>query len=139
MASAVKRNDQEEIRLLLNQINNAWLKGAPDELPGLLKECFHDGMVIKGPGFQEMGRGKEVCVRSYMDFLRQAAVRQCTLSDPDIDLCGDTAVATYSWEMTYAMNGQDYHESGHDLFVLTRAEGRWRAFWRATLPSPQQC
>ena len=128
------QGDLEEIRVLLNQINDAWLKGRPEDLPAVLDRCFHDDIVIKGPGFQAMGRGKDACVKSYADFMRQAGVRSCKLSEPEIDRFGDTAIATYSWEMTYEVAGQESHESGHDLFVLTRFQGRWQAIWRALLP-----
>jgi ketosteroid isomerase-like protein len=129
------RDDREEIRLVLGKINDAWLKGRPEDLRAVLDRCFHDDIVIKGPGFQAMGRGKEACVKSYADFERQARVRSCQLSEPEIDHAGDTAVATYSWEMTYELDGHEYHESGHDLFVLTRIQGRWQAVWRAMLPA----
>ena len=129
------RDDREEIRLLLNKINDAWLAGPPDGIPGVLNECFSADMVIRGPGFQAMGRGKEACVKSYVDFVRQARVRNCTLSEPEIDGFGDTAIATYSWEMTYELHGHEYHDSGHDLFVLARVEGRWLAVWPAMLPA----
>jgi|SRR5690348_689682 len=132
------RNDSEEIRLLLNKINDAWLKGPSEKLPEALSDFFHVGIVIKGPGFQTMGRGKEACVKSYVDFVRQTRVRSCTLSEPEIDHFGDTAIATYSWEMTYELGGHEYHEYGHDLFVLARVEGRWQAVWRAMLPTPAE-
>ena len=69
-----------------------------------------------------------------MDFVRQAKARSYKLSEPEIDHAGDTAIATYSWEMTYERGGQESHESGHDLFVLMRFQGRWQAVWRALLP-----
>lgn len=57
----------------------------------------------------------------------RAEVRECRLSEPVIDLYGNTAVAAYEWEMTYVMAGQEYSERGHDLFVLTKTQGRWQA------------
>lgn len=137
MASTVERHARKEVRLLLKKINNAWLKGRPDKLSDVPKDCFHKDVVIKGPGFQQLAEGNDACTKSYNDFIHQATVRECKLSEPDIDLWGNTAVATYSWEMTYEMNGQDHHESGYDLFVFARARGRWRAVWRAMLPSVQ--
>jgi len=128
--------DREEIRQLLERINNAWLKGPPEQIPAVLGECFDDRMVVKGPGFQALGSGgKDGCVQSYVDFVRQAAIKECTLSKPDIDVAGDTAVATYSWQMTYALNGEEYRESGVDLFVFAKSAGRWLAVWRAMLPN----
>jgi hypothetical protein len=52
-------------------------------------------------------------------------------------LWDNSAVATYSWEITYEMQAQAYQELGRDLFVLTRAGGRWLVIWRAVLLSPQ--
>ena len=124
---------QEEVRSLVDNINQAWLQGRPDEL----NRYFDDRMVIRGPGFQEMGRGREACVASYRDFLRAAKILDCELSDPQIDVCGNTAVATCRWRMTYELAGQRYQESGHDLFVLSFESGAWRAVWRAMLPDPQ--
>lgn len=138
MASSPELNEREAVRVLLNRINDAWLKRPPGEISGVLQDCFDPRMVIKGPGFQPLAQGSKACARSYEDFVRQATVRCCKVSEPDIDLYGNTAVATYSWEMTYELNGQVYDESGHDLFVLTRDEGQWRAVWRAMLPSAAQ-
>ena len=55
-------------------------------------------------------------------------------SEPEIYVTGDTAVAVYAWKMTYEMGGEEYRETGHDLFVFTRAGGNWLAVWRAILP-----
>ncbi|HYM10166.1 MAG TPA: nuclear transport factor 2 family protein [Bryobacterales bacterium] len=136
MASDEDRDQREQVRLLLGKINDAWLKRRPEEIAEALAGCFHDDIVVLGPGFQEIARGSAACVKSYEDFARQAAVRKCQLSEPDVHVAGDTAVAVYAWEMTYEMGGQDYQESGHDLFVLARrAGGKWQAVWRALLPS----
>jgi hypothetical protein len=72
MASTAQANDHDEVRLLLGRINDAWLKGRPEDLASALNDCFHNDIVIKGPDFQELGRSKELCVKSYEDFLRQA-------------------------------------------------------------------
>jgi hypothetical protein len=126
--------DREAIRLLLERINEAWLMYYPDQLPKVLADCFDENMVVKGPGFQAAGVGKDACIQGYADFLRQCAIRGCTLSTPDIDICGDTAVATYAWKMTYERNGKEHTESGHDVFVFSRSGDKWRAVWRAMLP-----
>ena len=97
--------------------------------------CFHDEATILGPDFKVLGRGADTCIRSYVDFLQQAKVRDCTLSEPDIQVTGEAAVAAYGWKMTYELNGKEYTEAGHDLFVFTCVDGRWLAIWRALLPS----
>jgi len=120
-----------EVRAALQKINDAWLKGPPDDLAQSLNECFDEDMVVRGPGFQELARGRAACVQSYEQFLREAKVRQCRLDEPSIDVFGDTALAVYGWDMIYELNGQEYHETGCDLFLFKRASSGWLAVWRA--------
>jgi len=131
-------NDTEQVRSLLGRINDAWLRGRPDDAGRALEGCFRRDAVIRGPGFQELGKGEEACIKSYEDFVRQAEIRECTLSEPTVDVFGDAAVATYAWQMTYALDGREYKESGHDLFVLTKRQGRWQAAWRMLLPDEKR-
>ncbi|MGD0695281.1 MAG: nuclear transport factor 2 family protein [Terriglobia bacterium] len=133
MNSVTLQNEQQEIRLLVSKINQAWLKGNLEEL----KEYFHDDMVIKGPQFKSMGTGgKEACIKSYEDFLRAAKIHDFKESDIQVDVFASTAIATFAWEIKYEMKGQNYHEAGHDVFVFIRDEGKWQAVWRAVLFSP---
>jgi ketosteroid isomerase-like protein len=132
MANEGQAGEREEILTLLGRISAAWREGRMEELA----EYFHDDMVIRGPQLQEMGRGRHICVGSYKDFIAQATVLELKESDAEIDVWGDTAVASYAWEMKYEMGGASYHESGRDLFVLKRDGGKWLAVWRAVLVSP---
>jgi len=133
IANPAPRPERDEIQGLIGKINHAWLKGNLEEL----REYFHDDIVIKGPQFQSMvAGGKAACIKSYEDFLRAAKVEDFKESDVLVDLFGSTAVATFAWEIKYEMGGQNYHETGHDVFVFTRGDGKWRAVWRAVLPSP---
>jgi hypothetical protein len=136
MTPASPRTDVENIRQLLSTINNAWAKGKPDQIAGILDNCFADDIVFKGPDFQEVCRGKAACIQSYVDFAREATLGECSFAEPSIDVYGETAVATYSWVVRYALKGQDFQDKGFDLFVFSRAGGRWRAIWRAALMSP---
>jgi len=134
MNSVTLQNEQQEIRLLVSKINQAWLKGNLEEL----KAYFHDDMVIKGPQCKSMGTGgKEACIKSYEDFLRAAKIHNFKESDVQVDLFGSTAVATFAWDIKYEMKGQNFHETGHDVFVFVRSNGKWLAVWRAMLRSPQ--
>jgi len=132
MANEGQPGSRDEIRTLLGKISAAWRQGHWDELAGY----FHDGMVIRGPELQQMGRGRDVCVWSYRDFMSQAKVRELIESEPEIDVWGNTAVAWSSWEMKYEMGGTSYDESGRDLFVFSREEGKWLAVWRMVSVSP---
>jgi len=132
MVSPAEGDLRKEVQDLINRINEAWLGGRTGEL----NEYFHNDMVIRGPDLTEMARGRETCVKSYEDFVQKSLVRNFKASEPEVDLWDNSAVATYSWEITYEMQGQAHQELGRDLFVLTRAGGRWLVIWRAVLLSP---
>jgi len=124
-----------DVREILNKINDAWLHGKASEVAGLVRPYFDDAMVMRGPGFQEVGRGGDLCANSYAQFLAAAVVNECTLAEPAIDMFGDSALATYAWDMTYTLNGKRYKETGYDVFAFARRPGaEWKAVWRAMLP-----
>jgi hypothetical protein len=127
--------DEEAIRQLIRAMNDAWLGLPVEEIPAALDACFHDDMVIRGADLTVTGRGKDACIQSYVDFVEQAVVRECTLGDPEVDLAGNSATAVYDWEMTYELEGQEYSEAGADILMLTREDGRWLVTWRLMLPS----
>ncbi|HTV57128.1 MAG TPA: nuclear transport factor 2 family protein [Terriglobia bacterium] len=129
-------NSKAEVRALVGRINRAWLEERPEDLPGTLTDCFSEEVVfVVGPAFQVVARGREACMAGYADFVGTAKIDRCQLSDPEIEIADSTAIASYGWEMVYMIDGEERRESGHDLFVFTRTDGRWRAVWRALLPS----
>lgn len=91
-------------------------------------------MVIKGCDFETLAEGREACVRSYVDFIEQATISAFQQGQADVRVIGDTAVASYAWDITYTLEGKEFTEQGHDVFVFNRANGKWLAIWRAMLP-----
>jgi uncharacterized protein (TIGR02246 family) len=122
-----------DVRQVLARINNAWRTGDLDRLG----DCFHPDMVIVGPGYQELGRGREACVASYRDFLRASTVRAYRESNLAVSEWGGVAVATYEWEMDYEQGGRRHREVGTDLFVFQRQGQTWLAVWRAVTFAPK--
>jgi hypothetical protein len=133
LGPSTEENSRQEIQDLINRINKAWLSGRTTEL----NEYFHEDMVIKGPEFAELAKGRESCVKSYGDFVQKAAVRDFKASQPQVDLWEDFALATISWEISYEMQGAAHHDIGRDIYALTRDGGKWQVIWRAVLLSPQ--
>lgn len=130
MSSQTGENLSEEIRQVLRSINDAWIRGRLEELG----QYFHEDMVITDHGFQGGGSGREACVQSYKDFVSQATIHMVKESEHVIHVWGDTALATYAFEMEYEMNGKNYHDTGRDLFVFTRTGKTWQAVWRTIIP-----
>ncbi len=127
--------DEQQIRELIRAMNDAWLKGPAAEIPARLAPCFHENAVIRGADLEAVASGRDACIQSYVDFVGQAVIRECTLDEPEIDLAGGTATAVYHWEMTYELGGEQYSEAGADVLVLARTDGRWLVTWRLVLPS----
>ena len=73
-------------------------------------------------------------MKSYKDFRSQAIIHDPHEEDAAIDVFGDTAIATYRFEITYEMNGKTFNESGRDIFIFVREEEGWQAVWRTVVP-----
>jgi ketosteroid isomerase-like protein len=128
--------EQIAIRDLISRINDAWIKQRGEAMTAALNECFADDVVMRGPGFAFIGKGRDLLVQSYRDFISNAELKSVSLDEPDIDVTGETATAQYKWTMTYVLGGQEYTEHGRDLFVIARRDKKWLAVWRALLPDP---
>jgi hypothetical protein len=127
--------DESAIRDQLKRINNAWQQHRGDAMTAILNNCFAEDAVMRGPRFSLAGKGRSVAVQSYVDFTNQAYVKAFNAEEPVIDILGDTAVAQYPWQMTYSLEGQEYTEQGHYLFVFSRIQGTWLVIWRTLLSS----
>jgi hypothetical protein len=126
MSSSSESKHKEQIHQIIKKINQSWLEGHPENL----NQYFHDNMIIVSTEFKVMGAGKEVCVKSYADFINQAVVKDYKETDPEIHVWGDTAVAFYNYEIAWEMNGKSFREAGRDFFVLIFENGKWLAVWR---------
>lgn len=114
----------------LSEFNRAWLERRYDDLDAL----FDDNVVIRGPGFALIGRGRAACVESYRQFMSSADVSGFETSDEAVDTWGDTAAITYNWTITYSQGGAEAkRESGHEMLVFTLQGGRWKVVSRVIL------
>lgn len=134
MADQPDTAEQIAVREVLTRINDAWSKLRGEAMAAALNDCFAEEIVIRGPGFVLVGKGRDFAVKSYQEFVTQAEIKRFSLDEPEIDVAGETATAQYKWTMTYVLNEQEYTEDGHDLFVFARRGGKWLAVWRALLP-----
>jgi hypothetical protein len=125
--------DREQITHILKAINRAWTSGDTDDL----SKYFHEDMIIAQPGFGIRGEGRSACVDSYKGFAGMASINALRESEHMVLVWGDTAVASYKFDVEYEMDGQSHRDAGYDLFVFTRLEGAWLAVWRTILPVPE--
>jgi uncharacterized protein (TIGR02246 family) len=133
MPSSEASTHRQEIREVVEQLNDAWVKGSPEQL----STFFREDIAMVHPDFVQRTEGREACIASYVDFCSQAKVNDFKMGETSIDVFGDTAVATYSYEISYEMGGERFTDSGRDLFVFIRENDRWQAVWR-TMIIPQE-
>ena len=133
MPSSEASTDRQEILELIEQLNDAWVKGSPEQLSSF----FREDIAMVHPDFIHRTEGREACIASYVDFCSQAKVNDFKLGETSIDVIGHTAIATYSYEISYEMGGELFKDTGRDLFVFIREDGRWQAVWR-TMIIPQE-
>lgn len=129
MAPYERVQDADEIWQLIQRMNDAWAKGGPEDLASF----FREDIVMVHPDFTQRTEGIDACVASYQDFCKQAQIRDFKINNPGIDVFGDTAIATYSYEITYEMGGEQFNDTGRDIFVFVRQSGQWRAVWRTMI------
>ena len=55
-----------------------------------------------------------------------------------MDVIGDTAVASFTYEMVYERSGKRSRATGRDLWVFTRYGSEWIAVWRTMLDLAEQ-
>ncbi len=134
MENHTDRKSVEEIRALLENINQAWLNKRTDELANF----FHRNVVIAQPGLGARAKGRRACINSYKEFASQAVTRNFKTSSYVIDFWGKTAVASYRFMMDYEIQGALYHDEGEDVFVFVREDEKWIVVWRTIIPLPQE-
>ena len=122
-------NDEKQVRGVIQAINDAWRNDRVDEM----KQHIHPDMVIAELGGKRLTEGREACVDSYRPFAKPGVVHKYEEHPPNVDVVGDTAVAAYTFDITYEINGKVHSESGRDLFVLSRVDEKWLAVWRTMM------
>lgn len=129
MSNAGERRDTDDVARVLRSINDCWLRGESQQLA----QYFHSDMAMVFPGFAGRVEGAGAVIAGYDDFCANARVHEYDEQDLQIDVCGSTAVASYTFRMIYERDGLKYSSSGRDLFVFSEEAGRWLAVWRTML------
>lgn len=117
---------------LVREINRLWVGGNAEKLG----EYFHEDMIMVSPDLKVIGKGREECVKGYIDFCQQARIANFEESKFAVDIWGNTASVSYDFDISYEMEGKNYNDTGRDLFIFSCVEtgGRWMAVWRILVP-----
>jgi uncharacterized protein (TIGR02246 family) len=120
------------IRRVVAGISTAWRSKRIAELHDL----FADDVVLIAPGARARLQGRAAVVETYREFAESTANHDYSESDLAVDVFGDTAIATYRFEIAWTRDNARYRETGTDVLVLAHRDGAWRVVWRTIAPDP---
>lgn len=123
-----------EVASALDRINRAWRERRLTDLVPL----FHPNITMVFPGFSGRAEGRDGNLAGFEDFCTNATVHEYREAGHQIDVAGNTAVATFTYEMLYERDGKRSQVSGRDLWVFARQDGHWMAVWRTMLDLAEQ-
>ena len=122
-------SDIERVENLIHLINRAWLEGRIEDLNTL----FHPDIVMVFPNFSGRSNGCAAMVAGFKEFCENAHVHEYDESDFQIDVIGNSAIASYSFTMMYERDRSKYRSTGRDLWVFSKSDLEWKATWRTML------
>lgn len=122
------KSEETELRLIsmTEAINNAWLKGKPAELA----EYFHPGFVIQTHDFKILTSDRDTAIKSYADFITHCRVSSFMPSDYKVSVFGNTALCSYSYDISWNDKNGSFMDTGKEMFLFSRNEERWLAVLR---------
>ena len=113
----------------MRQINRAWLDGQVQDLEPML----HSEMIMVFPDFSGRMQGREEFLAGFRDFCQNATLHEFRDYEHQVDVAGDTSVATFRYDMIYERAGRKYRSSGRDMWVFQKQGETWIAVWRTML------
>ena len=119
---------EEEVSRTLRGINQAWLEGKPLDLEPL----FDPNVVMLLQGGTRV-KGGNLLVQSFVDMCENARIHCFEESDRQVDVFGQTAVASFAFTMVYERGGEKYRSTGRDLWVFCHGDEGWTAVFRTML------
>jgi hypothetical protein len=122
-------SERQRVADVMRAINEAWLDGRVDDMAPAL----HSEIVMMLPGFSGQVRGREPFLAGFRDFIQNATIHEFHEHDHQIDVVGDTAVMTFTYEMLYTRSAERYRASGRDLWIFQQQGAAWVAVWRTML------
>jgi hypothetical protein len=120
---------EHDVLWTLQAINQAWRSGQPSAMTDFL----HPDITMAFPGFAGALAGRDALISSFTEFCSNARVLEYEESDHQIQIVGDTAVATFRFRMVYERTKYREQSKGRDLWVFQRNADKWLAVWRTML------
>ena len=123
-------NSLMDIKNTFKSMNQAWLSGNTERL----NDYFHNDIVIVSPDMKVLGKGKEECIKSYIDFLSHAKVLEIKENEPEVFLYDKVAIVFYEYEIFWEIKGKKQNEKGKEIYVFNFTGEKWLVVMRKIVP-----
>jgi hypothetical protein len=123
---------QQEIWAIVRAMNDAWIKGNPDDLA----KFFHRDMVAITPTDRNRLDGQAACIAAWKDFCNAARIHRWEEVNPVIHVYGNSAVVAYDFDVSFDMSGNTVNMGGRDMFFFVKEGEQWWAVADQFSPYP---
>jgi uncharacterized protein (TIGR02246 family) len=125
------QREADDVRAVLERISEAWQSRRYEEL----SQLFAKDMVFALPEQAVRVEGRDAIVAGYREFMDRVTLTSYREDQYTVDVWGDTAVASFRWDMAWLAGDVPNHETGYDVFAFRHTDGKWLAVWRTMLLS----
>ncbi len=119
----------KKILAFIEDFNSAWIKGDINKLTSLLDE----NIVFVTPDLKTEIRGRDNCIQTIREYLKQAETRSFEVLDRKIHIWKNTAVVSIDYYVEYVLNDTLYKENGKEFWTLQDKDNSWKMVWRAVV------
>lgn len=126
----------DQVRDFLLALNDCWQSSDLSGLP----DFYHTDVVLLPPDMGEPIRGRVAVVDSYREFRQAATLKDFQVTGLEVfdfpfnDAADGSGFASYMAHLTftvaYTLEGDDYVETGMEVYALAEAEGALKIIWR---------
>jgi len=121
-------SEAEQLWERVRASNAAWLRGEPRDVADL----YADDAVLITPDLRRV-EGRVAIVQSYVDYVSQVRTDHFRELGHSVELRGDVAVLTYTFDVRYEVEESVYQEQGQEVVVFARRGERLVAIWRTQI------
>ncbi|MFC2158082.1 YybH family protein [Acidobacteriota bacterium] len=125
---------QTEVIQSIKDMNTAWMQSDFDKL----RDHFHEDMIIVAPDNLRVGVGIDACIASYESFMSEGRINSFKDKHIAVDIIGNTAAATYEYDVDYEINKKRSIEEGKEVLVFSKVSGQWKLLWRMIVSASEK-
>lgn len=120
----------QHIMDIVQTINQKGLAGDLDQV----RRHLHPNVMFVNTAGAVRVKGRQECMDAFQNFVRHVHASAFRLYNEKVEFEGETAVASYEFDMAYQLAGKDFRKKGREIVVLNRDGENWRVIYRTLSP-----